>query len=332
MKFTNLKTVLFILIFLILFLLPTITSNLYYIRVVQMVAIFSLLGLGLNFLFGYTGQISIGHAAFYAFGAYVSAILETKYQIHFIIAWGIAIFFTAIIAYFISFPILKLKGHYLAMATLAFGLIIEVILVQWIPMTGGHDGITIMTAQVLGGWLAKNLYFFILGSVFLIYWLLNNIANSSVGRAHKALRDDEVAAEALGIPVMKYKVNAFVLSAMIASIAGIWYAHLSMVITPEVFGLHTSIQILLLVVIGGLGSNLGAILGAIFIVTLPEFLYQFKEADILIFGIVVFIVLLFFPKGIIGMVDSLLNYLKQKTSKTSMITKSEKSDTHVFRN
>ena len=290
---------------LILF-MPFYVENQYYLRVMIMIGIFALLGLGLNFLFGYTGQISLGHAAFYAFGAYGSAILETKLGVPFLAAWVITLLFTGLVAYAMSVPILKLKGHYLAMATIGFGLIIESILSQWVSVTGGHDGITLLTVNILGPWLSQNLYYFIVGSAMIALWMLNNITRSSVGRAHQALRDDEDAAEALGIPVKNYKVNAFVLSAVLAALAGIWYVHLSMVITPEVFNLSVSIQILMMVVVGGMGSNYGAVLGAVFLIALPEFLYEFKDANIFIYGLIVLIVLLFFPKGLIGMVEAVL--------------------------
>jgi branched-chain amino acid transport system permease protein len=187
------------------------------------------------------------------------------------------------------------------MATLAFGLIVETFLRQWKSLTGGHDGITLMTQTILGEWFAGHLYYFIVGSAILVFWLLHNLARSSVGRAHRALRDDEDAAEALGISVRKHKVFAFVLSSVIASLAGIWYAHFALVITPEVFSLHTSIQILMMVVIGGLASNAGAVLGAAFLVVLPEFLHSFQEAAVLIYGIIVLAVLIFFPQGIVGL-------------------------------
>jgi len=290
-------------------LLPLYYTNPYFMRVIMMIGIFALLGLGLNFLFGYTGQISLGHAAFYAIGAYGSAILETKLNIPFILAWVITLVMTGVIAYLISVPILKLKGHYLAMATLAFTLIVESVLSHWVPVTGGHDGITLLTGSILGTWFSQNLYFFIIGSAIIAWWMLSNISRSSVGRAHQALRDDEDAAEALGIPVKRYKVNAFVLSAVLAALAGIWYAHLSMVITPEVFNLHVSIQILMLVVVGGMGNNFGAVLGAAFLIALPEFLYDFKDANILIYGLIVLVILIFFPKGLAGMVEAVVRLI-----------------------
>lgn len=311
----------FIALGLIVLFFPTFYDSPYLIRIIEMVAIFSLLGLGLNFLFGYTGQISIGHSAFYAFGAYISAILETKYDVHFLIAWAIAIIFTGVIAYVISFPILKLKGHYLAMATIAFVLIVDTILGQWIPVTGGHDGITILSVSVLGPWLSQNLYYFIIGSTLVTIWLLRNISKSSIGRAHQALRDDENGAESLGVPVKRYKVNAFVFSAMLAALAGVWYAHLAMVITPEVFDVNVSIQLLMMVVVGGLGSNLGSILGAIFIIVLPELLYGFQDASMFVDGVIVLLVLLFLPGGLAGIFTKIKQILlrRKKTKKENKV-------------
>ncbi|WP_226036651.1 branched-chain amino acid ABC transporter permease [Aquibacillus saliphilus] len=300
-----------VIIVLMIFLLPTYMDNPYYLRLIQMIAIFSLLGLGLNFLFGYTGQISLGHAAFYAMGAYVSVILETIVGMHFLLAWIVTILFTIVVAVIVSLPILKLKGHYLAMATIAFGLIIETFLVQWRSLTGGHDGTFIMPETILGPWLAENIYYLIVGSVIISFMLLRNLTRSSIGRVHMALRDDEDAAEALGVNVLKHKVFAFALSAALAAIAGIWYAHYSMVITPEVFGVHTSIQILMLIVIGGLASNLGSILGAAFLILVPELLQEFQDATVFIYGLIVLAVLIFFPKGLAGIVQLVIRFFKK---------------------
>lgn len=277
--------------------------NPYYCQVIQMIAINAMLALGLNLVFGHTGQISIGQAGFYAIGAYTSAILEVKLGISAIIAWPGAILLTCLVAYTIGKPILKLHGHYLAMATIAFGMIIESLATNWLPVTSGHDGIYIPTRQILGSFVVDNLFVIVVSFAALIYVVSDNIERSRIGRAIRSVRENEVGAAAIGIEHSKYKVMMFVLGAAFSAIAGIMYAHLNTVITPELFNMHTSIQILMMVVLGGIGSNLGVVIAAAVITILPEFLYGFAQYNILVYGLLVCIVLVFAPKGLFGLIE-----------------------------
>ncbi|MHB1041336.1 MAG: branched-chain amino acid ABC transporter permease [Eubacteriales bacterium] len=275
--------------------------NDYLMHVILMVSIFGFLTLGLNMLFGYTGQISIGQAGFYAIGAYLSSILEVKLGCPWYLAWAAAIASASLVAWVIGWPVLRLKGHYLAMATIAFGLIIEAVAVQWLPVTGGHDGIYIPSSRILSGVVAGNLYF-ISGTLLAVAYLAcENLVNTRIGRALKAVRDDELGAQSLGIDVARIKVMMFVLSGVFSAFAGIMYAHATKMITPEVFGLNTSITILVMVVIGGMGSNTGALLGAAFVTVLPELLYGFQNFNILVYGLLVILCLVFAPKGVVGL-------------------------------
>jgi branched-chain amino acid transport system permease protein len=209
--------------------------NPYVCQIIQMIAVNAILALGLNLVFGHTGQISIGQAGFYALGAYVSAILEVKLAVPFIIAWPSAVVFTCLVAYAIGKPILKLHGHYLAMATIAFGMIIESLATNWLPVTSGHDGIYIPVRQILGNLVVDNLFIIIVVATALLFIICENIEASRIGRAIRSVRENEMGAAAIGIEHSKYKVMMFVVAGAFSSVAGIFYAHMNTVITPEVF-------------------------------------------------------------------------------------------------
>jgi len=277
--------------------------NPYYCQIIQMIAINAMLALGLNLVFGHTGQISIGQAGFYALGAYTSAILEVKLGVSAFIAWPAAITLTCVVAYAIGKPILKLHGHYLAMATIAFGMIIESLATNWLPVTSGHDGIYIPTRQILGTFVQGNLFVIVVLLAALLYLVSENIEKSRIGRAIRSVRENETGAAAIGIEHSKYKVMMFVLGSAFSAIAGIMYAHLNTVITPELFNMNTSIQILMMVVLGGIGSNLGMVVAAAVITVLPELLYGFAQYNILVYGVLVCVVLVFAPKGLQGLIE-----------------------------
>jgi branched-chain amino acid transport system permease protein len=286
--------------------------NPYVCQIIQMIAVNAILALGLNLVFGHTGQISIGQAGFYALGAYVSAILEVKLAVPFIIAWPSAVVFTCLVAYAIGKPILKLHGHYLAMATIAFGMIIESLATNWLPVTSGHDGIYIPVRQILGNLVVDNLFIIIVVATALLFIICENIEASRIGRAIRSVRENEMGAAAIGIEHSKYKVMMFVVAGAFSSVAGIFYAHMNTVITPEVFNMHTSIQILMMVVLGGIGSNLGVVFAAVIITVLPELLYGFAEYNILVYGVLVCLVLVFAPRGLFGFIERVGNLITRR--------------------
>lgn len=281
---------------------PTLLTSGYQVRLLENIAMFSLLAMGLNLAFGFTGQISLGHAAFYAIGAYGSAILEIRFDLPAIIAWPAAIAFSMLIALLISLPFMRLVVHWIAMATLAFGLFVEELLSQGGEVTGGHDGLIIPVTRVLGRAVQEQFVFVVVVSAVVAYWLLRNLTeSSSVGRSLRALRDDPDGAASIGIPVAAYRTLSVVVAGGLAAIAGIFYAHVAQVITPEVFGYDTSIQILVMVVLGGMGHRLGGVFGAAALLLIPEFLYGFDQYRNLVFGVLVLAVLIFLPRGIAGL-------------------------------
>lgn len=290
-------------------LLPTIVSSPYTMRLLQDVAIWSILALSLTLVLGYTGQISLGQAAFYAVGAYTSVILQTALGVPAPLAWVFAIALGMALAFVISVPLLRIHGHFLALGTLALGLIVETLLVQLAPLTGGHDGIRIPGVEYLGEWVQLRFPYIVLGALVLAYWLVRNLTQRSAGRAFFALRDDPAGAAALGIPVARYKTQVFMIGGGLAATAGVLYAHHTQVVTPDSFGFNTSIEVLLIVIIGGMSSRVGAILGAVVIVFFPEWLVFLEQAENLVFGLIVLALLLFLPGGIVGGIRSLAGRL-----------------------
>jgi len=298
----------------VVILLPSFVGSAYMMRLLQDVAIWSILALSLTLVLGYTGQISLGQAAFYAVGAYASVILQTRLGVPAPLAWVGAVVLGMGLAYVISVPLLRIHGHFLALGTLALGLIVETLLVQLAPLTGGHDGIRIPGVQYLGDWVQLRFPYIVLGVLVLAYWLVRNLTQRSVGRSLFAVRDDPAGAAALGIPVARYKTLVFMIGGGLAATAGVLYAHHTQVVTPDSFGFDTSIQVLLIVIIGGMASRVGAIVGAVVVVFFPEWLVFLEKSENLVFGLVVLAILLFLPGGIVGGIRSLIDAVTRRRS------------------
>ena len=308
----------------IIALLPLVLKSAYYINVLNFVGLHAMQAIGLSLLMGYAGQISLGHAAFYGLGAYASAILTTSYGLHPIASLALALLLTAAIAYVIGRPTLRLKGHYLALATVGFGIIVHVFFVQT-PFTGGTSGIREIPYLTLGAFAFDNdfkWYYLIWALVGLILWLSLNIVDSRPGRAMRAIRDSELAASAMGIDISKYKIRVFVLSAIYSSLAGSLYTHYITFISPQPFGLNFSIELVTMVVVGGLASLWGALFGAGVVNILNELLRELdgtvipflnitliSEANGLFYGAMLILIMIFMPEGVI---QSLARRLRRK--------------------
>jgi branched-chain amino acid transport system permease protein len=236
---------------------------------------FAIIGaVGLNILTGFTGQISLGHAAFVGVGGYTAAILMTKLNFSFWLALPCAGFVAAGAGLIIGIPSLRVKGLYLCMATLAAQFIFEFIFIHWESMTHGIRGINI-PAPTLGGFALdteKRFYYLTLVVVVLAVTFARNLIRSKVGRAFVAIRDRDLAAEIMGISLFRYKLTAFAISSFYAGVAGALWVSFMRIVTPEHFPFHLSIQYLAMVIVGGMGSILGSIFGAIFMVLTPEVL------------------------------------------------------------
>jgi branched-chain amino acid transport system permease protein len=288
----------------VLALLPVLVRNPYYLGVLVFVGIYSLITIGLSMLMGYAGQISLGHAGFFAIGAYTSGLLTTKGGFPPLLAFLAAMLLTACVAFLIGVPSLRLRGHYLAMATLGFGEIVHIALNASVDLTGGPSGFGEIPRIALGGLLVENAfsrYYLVWGLVIVALLLSLNIVHSRVGRALRSIHGSEVAASAMGVNTARYKVQVFVLSAVYASVAGSLYAHFITFISPGSFDLTFSILLVTMVVIGGMSSVWGALMGTVLLGLLPEVLRGFKDYDILIYGAILLLMMMFMPEGLFGL-------------------------------
>ena len=294
-------------------------GNKYFISILVFLGINSIVTMGLCLLMGYAGQISLGHAAFFGIGAYSSGILTSQYSYHPVVAFFVGIFFSALVAFFVGKPTLRLKGHYMAVATLGFGEIFFIVFNELIFLTGGPSGLSgIPTLTFFGQVLEGTAYLYLVwGFAFLLLIFSLNVINSRVGRALRAIHGGELAANAMGVDAARYKVQVFVLSAVYASIAGSLYAHFITFISPSSFGLMPSIMFLMMVVIGGAGTIWGALLGTAVLTSLPEYLRGLEDFEVLAYGGILMVVLLFMPQGVLEGMQKLLKRMK-KTTKRSL--------------
>lgn len=281
--------------------LPLGLGNSYYLNVLVFVGIYSLITIGLSLLMGYTGQISLGHAAFFGLGAYTSGVLSTKFGVSPWLALLAAIFVTGGIAFLIAAPALKLKGHYLAMATLAFGYIVFIVFNQASSLTGGPSGFGQIPRFRLGNFLLRSdvHYYYLVWTLVIVVLLVSlNIIHSRVGRALRSIHEGELTANIMGVNTAKYKIQVFVLSAVYASLAGSLYAHFITFLNPTPFGFHFSIVLVAMVAVGGMASVWGAMIGAALLTILPEYLRAFQDYDILIYGSILLLIMMFLPQGL----------------------------------
>jgi branched-chain amino acid transport system permease protein len=290
----------------------------YIIYMVNISGIAVIAAIGLNILTGLTGQISLGHAAFVAIGAYTSAILASKLNIPFwltIPAGGIVAAFFGIL---LGFPCLRLKGLYLAMATMSFGVVVEYGITHWDSLTMGVRGISVPAPTIFGYTLGdpSKLFYVTIFFVTILTLGAKNLARTRIGRAFVAIRDRDVAAEVIGINLTKYKVMAFAISSFYGGVAGGLYSYSTTYLHPENFTLLLSIEYIAMIIIGGLGSILGSIFGAVFLTAMPDIIKGFadfmgrqfvflhgrydEEWNIAAFGLLIMIFLIVEPTGLNG--------------------------------
>ncbi len=293
-------------------------TNDYHFNVLNIVGLHGLIVLGLALLMGYAGQVSLGHAAFYGLGAYTSGILTAKYGWApfpaLLAAQGVTLFS----ALLIGLPALRLKGHYLAMATLGFGVIIHVIFKEMITLTGGPSGLVgIPPFEIFGYVLMQSReYFFLIWGVLLIALLIClHLAHSPFGRALLAIHDSEPATLSLGYDISRLKLIVFLISASMAGLAGSLYAHFAMFISPTSFTFLHSIKLVTMVVIGGVASLWGALVGAVVLSILPEVLTIFEDYDVLIFGAILVSIMILLPQGLVKGLGDLFIRFKRPVDK-----------------
>ncbi|MGH8714058.1 MAG: branched-chain amino acid ABC transporter permease [Casimicrobiaceae bacterium] len=288
-----------------------------YVSALVLAAIYTVITAGLNLFMGYTGQISFGHNAFAAIGGYFSAILAMRTGLSpcFTIVAAAAV--AALVAVIVGYPTLRLRGHYLAMATLALGLIVTEIATQWKSMTQGLFGISAIPPLGIGDWTLSSDR-----SFYITYWLIAGvaiaityrIAHSRVGLAFRALAGNEDAAQSLGVNVARFKLVAFVISAMFASIGGSMLAHYVTYISPEVFGLYMVILVFTMLFVGGISTTLGPLIGAVIITIFPELLRQFHSARELLYGLLLLLILLFAPRGVFSLAGVIGRWLRGRSA------------------
>lgn len=309
----------FFLFTLMLTFLPLLLTNDYYLNVLIFIGIHSIIAIGLDLLLGYTGQISLGHAAFFGLGAYITGVLSAKASWPPIAGLVISLIGVGILAYIIGIPTLKLHGHYLAMATLGFGIIVQIFFKELDFLTGGPSGLVGIEDMTLFGYEFDSdlkYYYLICVSLLLTLLLSINIVQSRVGRAFRAIHGSEAASGVLGVNIARYKVGIFVLSALYAAFAGWLYSHYMTFASPSSFGFMFSVKLVTMVVIGSLGSLWGAIFGAALLTSMPEFLHVFENYETTVFGFILVIVMIFMPRGLLRGIEDLsarLWYALQKT-------------------
>jgi branched-chain amino acid transport system permease protein len=275
----------------------------YVFHTINMIAYFTIAVAGLNILMGYTGQISIGHAVFYAIGAYTSAILARKLALPFWMLIPLAGFAAALMGFFMGACCLRLKEIYLAMATIGLAGAGEGIIINWDTLTGGSMGLLGIPYFSIGSFVLdtpQRQYFLVIPIMLLMLFVARQIVTSRVGRAFMAIREDPVAATCYGIDTTGYKLIAFTLSAFYCGVAGSLFAHSTGIVFPDNFGMEVSIVLLMMLVIGGRGTITGSIVGAALLTAGFELLRGIKDYQMIVYGMVLVAFILFIPQGIVG--------------------------------
>lgn len=281
--------------------LPFVVPNSFYLDLAVRMGINAIIVLGLNLLIGFAGQISFGHAGFLGLGAYATAVLPTHWGWHPVAAMAAGAVAAGLLAGLLSYPIFKLKGHYLAMATLGLGIILNLVFRNETALTGGPDGMPVPAMELLGLELSTDRHWYWAVATLLVVsvWASQNLINSPFGRALRALHGSEVAARVVGIDVARYKMAIFVMSAMFAAIMGSITAHYVGFVTPAVSDFFHSIELVTMVVVGGMASVWGSLVGAVLLTALPQALATFEGWEMVAFGAILMAAMMGLPRGLV---------------------------------
>lgn len=279
----------------------------YLVYLINLACIHIILAVGLNLVTGCSGQISLGHAGFYAIGAYTSALLIAGLKMPFWFSMPLGGVAAALVGFAIGIPALRLTRFYLALVTLGFNEIVQLVAIHWDSLTNGTRGVTLPKVTLAGYRLTSDLsfYYVIISITLFLLWVARNLTRSKTGRAFIAIRESEIASESVGVNIAKYKVVAFALSAFYAGVAGGIYGSWVSYISPDNFGLLESFLYIMMVIIGGMGSLMGSIVGAILFTLLPEVLRAFQDVQDVVYGVLLLIFIIFMPQGIYGMIEGL---------------------------
>lgn len=273
----------------------------YYYRVGALVWISAIAVVGLNMLLGYAGQVSLGHAGFLGIGAYSVTVLPAHWGVPTLAALVVGALLAGLLAFLVGRPILRLRGHFLAVATLGLGLLVSFVLTNEVPLTGGPDGMTVKRLELFG-WRVRSpeAWYWLSGATLVLaVALAQNLIESPTGRALRALHDSEIAARVVGIDAARYKLAVFTISAVYASLAGSYLALLNGHITPDAASFLHSVELVTMVVLGGMGSLLGSVLGAAVLTILPQALTVFHEYEHLMLGVFIILIMIFLPQGLV---------------------------------
>jgi branched-chain amino acid transport system permease protein len=288
-------------------LLPLIFSSSYWRTNLIVCAINVLLAIGLDFVLGYAGQLNIGQSAFYGIGAYASTLLIMKLAVPFWVAFALGVLISGIAGALLSLFAVRLRGHYLAIASLGFAVITYQILLNWISLTQGPLGIyaiappppiTLPWRPPIAFTNLTNLFYLIAGFALLVYFILDQLVRSPIGEALTAIREDELSAASLGIDAPKWKAFAFAVSSAVAGAAGCFYASFVGTLVPDAFFITESFSMLAMVIVGGMGTLIGPVFGAILLTILPELLRGIGDLRLIVYGAAVTLVVLFMPGGL----------------------------------
>ncbi len=295
---------------------PFVAPNDFYVHVAQDMILLALAATGLNILFGMSGQLSLGQAAFFALGAYGSGILATKLGWPLAVTIPVGVVVAGLAGIVIGLVALRARTHYLAMATLAFGFIVEILCQRWVDLTGGSMGLIGVPQLNFGDFAMGPAYFFWAAALALliVQTMVDYLTRSATGRSLHAIKESESFALTVGIPAAVVRAGVFVVAAMLAGLAGAFFAHQSGYLSSDAFNLDRSIGLLIAVVLGGLGRPYGAIVGAVIVILLNQLTAGLYEISYFIFGAILLLVMLFFPDGAVGALERLFRSRRQPAS------------------
>lgn len=280
---------------------PFVAGSEYQLHMAVMMGINAVIAIGLNLLVGHAGQISLGHAGFMAIGAYGTAVLSARYGWPPLLGLAASSAAAGLLAFLVGRPILRLKGYYLAMATLGLGMIIYLVISNEVWLTGGPDGLSVPILTVFGSEIdsAAKWYWIVGAILLLVYWMACNLVDAPVGRALRALEGPDALAASAGIDISWNKVRIFTLSATLTAAMGGTWALYSGFITPRSADFMHSIELILMVILGGMGSVAGAVVGAAIMTMLPQVLTSLEHYESLVYGLVLILVMVFMPRGLV---------------------------------
>ncbi|MEA5060726.1 MAG: branched-chain amino acid ABC transporter permease [Candidatus Pelethousia sp.] len=287
-------------------LFPQLVSNKYFLHVANLSMMFAMLTLSLNILSGCTGLMSVGHIAFYGIGAYTSAIFTAKLGLPILVGVLMAGVISALASLLLGLPTMRLRGMYFSVATLAFGEVLYQVFINWTAVTEGTKGIKgIPSPEFLGISFRSydTYYYLVLAALVAAIVLTHNLIHSRPGRAMLSIRENDIAAEAMGVNIIQYKIIAFMVSAFFAGVAGALYVHEVHYVSPETFASSESAAVLAMMVVGGIGSIPGSILGGIALTVMPEMLRSFGNVRLVIYGAAVVAIIIFAPRGLGGLLE-----------------------------